>query len=238
MTSCGVFIIRERLRHRNLTTDPAFGEDMARIDDYKQALALGKKELSDKDLDQIAGYAGAKLHEGEKSHICLDFLDNEVLISWPDLEFSYKENPEKEVSIQEKILLLHYLNGAWASKGPAITGEWISFQEVPDGKFYLDAFHRRAKDPLVRAFGEKPELLERLAKKAFQAVPADQGDVSVVVQALPLVPVELIIWAGDDEFPPEGNILFDRSIIEIISAEDMAWLSGMIVYPLMGMAKG
>ena len=213
---------------------------MARIDDYKQALALGKKELSGKDPSLIAGYAGADMlgDEEENPCICLDFLNKEILVSWPDLEFSYNKTPEKEVSIQEKVLLLHYLYGAWAAKGPTVKGEWISFQEVPDGRFYLDAFHRRAKDPLVRVFGEKPELLERLAKESFHAVPADQGDISVVVQALPLVPVELIIWAGDDEFPPSGNILFDRSIIEIISAEDMAWLSGMVVYPLMGMAKG
>jgi hypothetical protein len=212
---------------------------MARIDDYKQALALGKNELSDKDPKLIAAYAGAEIRGGEKENscICLDFLNNEILISWPDLEFSYQENPEKEVSIQQQILLLHYLYGAWTTKGPTIKRQWISFQEVPDGKFYLDAFHRRAKNPLVQTFGEKPELLERLAKESFQAIPSDQGDISVVVRALPLVPVVLIIWAGDDEFPPEGNILFDRSIIEIISAEDMAWLSGMIVYPLMGMAK-
>lgn len=212
---------------------------MARIDDYKQALALGKGELSGKDPNEIAGYAGAEMRGGgeEDSCICFNFLNRQILISWPDIELSYSKTPEKEVSIQEKVLLLHYLHGAYASKGPTVTGEWISFQEVPDGKFYLDAFHRRARDPLIRAFGEKPELLERLAKEAFQAVSADQGDVSVVVQALPLVPIELIIWAGDDEFPPSGNILFDRSIIDIISAEDIAWLSGMIVYPLMGMAK-
>jgi hypothetical protein len=46
-----------------------------------------------------------------------------------------------------------------------------------------------------------------------------------------------MIWRGDDEFPPEGNILFDRSISHFLSAEDIAWLAGMIIYPLMGMAK-
>jgi len=230
------FIIRINLNDRG----PLFGETMARIDDYKQALALGKYELSGKDPNLIAGYAGADMRGGEEGNscICLDFLNEEILISWPDLEFSYSKTPEKEVSIQQKILLLHYLCGAWSSKGTPVKGDWISFQEVPDGKFYLDAFYRRARDPLVRTFGEKPGLLEILAKESFQAVPADQGDISVVVQALPLVPVTLIIWAGDDEFPPAGNILFDRNIIELISAEDMVWLSGMVVYPLMGMAKG
>ena len=60
----------------------------------------------------------------------------------------------------------------------------------------------------------------------------------MVVTALPLVPLALILWKGDDEFPPEGNILFDRSITSIFSAEDVAWLSGMVVYPLAGMARG
>ena len=73
--------------------------------------------------------------------------------------------------------------------------------------------------------------------ETFGAEPSDQGDVSVLVKALPLVPVALIIWKGDEEFPPEGNILFDRNILKMLSAEDIAWLSGMVVYPLMGMAK-
>ena len=212
---------------------------MPRIDDYKQALDLGKKDLADKSPDLLASSSGAMIGRDKQGNtsFSLDFLKREINISWPELAFSQKDS-DKELPIQEQILLLHYLGGAWSSKGAPIKGEWISFQEVPDGRFYLDAFHRRAKDPLVQTFGEKPELLERFAKESFQAVSSDQGDVSVIVQALPLVSVTLIVWAGDDEFPPEGNILFDRNVIEIISAEDIAWLSGMVVYPLMGMARG
>ena len=47
----------------------------------------------------------------------------------------------------------------------------------------------------------------------------------------------LILWKGDDEFPPEGSILFDRGINKILSAEDIAWLSGMVVYPLIAKIK-
>jgi hypothetical protein len=31
-------------------------------------------------------------------------------------------------------------------------------------------------------------------------------------------------------------VLFDQSIIGILSAEDVAWLSGMVVYPMIGRA--
>jgi hypothetical protein len=211
---------------------------MPRMDDYRQALELGKKALSGKNADLIARLSGAAVERSKEGDtlLFLDFLSKKIVISWPELEFSYKES-DGELSIQQCILLLHYLNGAWSSSGASITGEWISFQEVPDGKFYLDAFHRRAKNPLVQAFGNRPGLLVKLTKEAYGAVSADQGDVSVVVKALPLVPVALIIWKGDEEFPPEGNILFDRNVIEILSAEDMAWLSGMVIYPLMGMVR-
>jgi hypothetical protein len=207
---------------------------MARIDDYRAAVKLGKEALADKNPKRIADQSGAIFEpdsEG-KAILALDFLNRKIRITWPDCDISFIESGD-EVPIQQQVLLLHYLIGA---KGSGISGEWIAYQEVPDGKFYLDAFLRRAKNPMVQGFGMQPELLVKLATEVYGAKPFDQGDLSVVVQALPMVPVALILWKGDDEFPPEGTILFDRSISNILSAEDIAWLAGMIIYPLMGMA--
>jgi len=208
---------------------------MARIDDYKKAVELGKQDLSGQNPQQVTDQSGAVLETDTKGNpfLTLDFLGKRVGITWPDCVFSFVGSDD-EVSLQEQVLILHYLN---SPAGSRVVGEWIAYQEVPDGKFYLDAFYKRAKNPMVQAFGEKPELLLNLAAEAYGARPSDQGDVSVVVQAFPKVPVALIIWRGDDEFPPEGNILFDRSISGLLSAEDMAWLAGMIIYPLMGMAR-
>ncbi|UCF84874.1 MAG: DUF3786 domain-containing protein [Desulfobacteraceae bacterium] len=209
---------------------------MPRIDDYKKAVELGKKELQDKNPKRIGGLSGAEFETGSNGNavLTMDFLNRKVSITWPDLKIAFRDSGE-ELPIQQQVLLLHYLNG---SKGLLVTGEWIAYQEVPDGKFYLDAFLRRAKHPMVQGFGNQPELLVNLATEVYGARPLDQGDLSVIVQALPMVPVALILWKGDEEFPPEGTILFDRSISDILSAEDIAWLAGMIIYPLLGMAKG
>ena len=67
-------------------------------------------------------------------------------------------------------------------------------------------------------------------------IKGEEGDASLCFQAFPRVPVCLILWAEDDEFPPDGNLLFDASISKYLSAEDIAVLSGMVVYPLIGMA--
>ena len=208
---------------------------MARIDDYKAAVQLGRESLADRNPKGIADRSGANFEpDSERGAVfVLDFLNRRVRITWPECDISFADSGE-EVPIQQQVLLLHYLLG---SKGSAVSGDWIAYQEVPDGRFYLDAFLRRAKNPMVQGFGTQPELLVELARKAYGAQPFDQGDISVVVRALPRVPVALILWKGDDEFPPEGTILFDRSISDIFSAEDIAWLAGMIIYPLMGMAK-
>ncbi|MFC1819508.1 DUF3786 domain-containing protein [Thermodesulfobacteriota bacterium] len=211
---------------------------MPRIDDFKQARTLVKKELSDKEPDFIANFSGALFHSDhpDSGVFSLNFLNRKIAISWPALEFSYEGSTE-EISIQQQVLLLHYLYGTSSSSGAGTTGEWISFQDVPDGRFYMGAFIKRAKDPLLKTFGDNPKLMIDLASKAYGASPLDYGDFSVKLKALPLVPVALVLWEGDDDFPPEGNILFDKNIPKILSAEDIAWLAGMVVYPLMGMAN-
>ena len=209
---------------------------MARVDDYVKAVSLGKEELEGRDPKQIARRSGATCVEGTdgKSSLSIQFLNKKIYISWPELDFSYSAG-EKEVPIQQQVLLLHYLNQA---QDVEISGEWIAYQEIPDGKFYLDAFIRRAKNPMVQGFGSNPELMVKLTTEAYGATPMEQGDLAVTVQALPLIPVALILWRGDEEFTPEGTILFDRTVSRLLSAEDIAWLAGMIIYPLLGMASG
>jgi hypothetical protein len=211
---------------------------MPRIDDYQQALGLVREDLSGKDPDRIAEFSGVNLLQDSHGNrfFSLDFLNQGITVSWPDLVVSNKQ-AEGDVPIQQQVLLLHYLLGAVSARGPRLTGEWIAFQDIPDGRFYLDAFLKRAKVPLVSNFGDKPEKLVDLAVKAYGASPFDQGDFSVLVKALPLIHVALILWKGDEEFPPEGNVLFDQNISRILSAEDIAWLAGMIVYPLIAMAE-
>ncbi len=212
---------------------------MARLDDFEQALELGKRELAGKNPHLLARFSGTTIQRDEGGHpsLSLRFLGRPISIPWPGLEIRTQDNGGS-LSIQQQILIFHYLLGAWRSSGVKILGDWIAYREVPDGRFYLDAFLKRAQRPLVQAFGEQPERLVELAQSGYGARPFDQGDHSVIVHPLPLVPVALILWRGDEEFPPDGNILFDRSISSILSAEDIAWLAGMVVYPLVGMSVG
>jgi hypothetical protein len=210
---------------------------MARVDDFFMAREISKKELAGSDPEAIAKFSGADFGGDAANVFSFRFLNRDVAVSWPDMELSYP-GLEKEVPIQDQVLLLHYLKGTLNARTGGNTVEWVSFQDVPDGRFYLDAFLKRAKIPLVSTFGSNPKRLIELASDLYNAAPAEFGDSSVTINALPRVPVVLVLWECDDEFPPEGNILFERGISGILPAEDIAWLAGAVVYPLVGMAKG
>jgi hypothetical protein len=128
------------------------------------------------------------------------------------------------------ILILHYLskkiNGL-----PELTGDWVSFKELSGIEGYGLAFRKRAIEPIIRKYGSRPAelltVLERLPAKKVQT-----GDVSIVLEAFEGVPVLIELWASDEEFGPEANMLFDKSITGIFCTEDTVVLAGLVASAL------
>lgn len=210
---------------------------MARIDDYKESFRLAMERIRDADPERLARLAGAELrktHNGSSTELRLLFLNTPCLIAIgpQGVEIS-REGDEGEMPLPEKILISHYL--LHATGGPP-SGELIAFRQVPDGHFYDDAFKRRARDPLLMTFGNDPELLRECAPE-LGGTAIDTGDVGMVFRVFPNISIQLILWKGDEEFPPDAGILFDANIRRDLPAEDIAVMSGMLVYRLMGIAR-
>jgi hypothetical protein len=205
---------------------------MPRVDDFKNTLVIARGEYQTKDPKIMARDSGAVYQvEPGGAVLVLPFINREIKITWPGGEVITPEGT-RELSLQEQGLIMHYLTQA---SGAPLTKTWITFREIPSGEFYYSAFAKRAKDPLVQTFGKNPGLLLELGT-TMGGIKGEEGDASLCFQVFPLIPVCLILWAEDDEFPPDGNLLFDASISKYLSAEDIAVLSGMVVYPLIGLA--
>lgn len=199
---------------------------MARIDDYINAKKIAVDELSKKPIDATAGGAGFKI-QGENT-VRVPFLDRVYRVSFPDFEFKDEADEKKEVPIQEQVLILHYMVGVGDLK---LTGNWLSYREIPGASFYFSAFVKRAIDPLKKVFGQNISGLVKAAEN-IQGVAIATGNAGFEFQVFPKVPLRLILWEGDNEFPAEANILFDEIVGQILSPEDAAWLAGMLVYRL------
>jgi hypothetical protein len=46
---------------------------------------------------------------------------------------------------------------------------------------------------------------------------------------MPGVEVAFILWYGDDEFEPEGQILFDQNLMDIFTIKDLAVLGDVLM---------
>ena len=163
----------------------------------------------------------------EPNEIVINYLNQPYHITLPDVEISL-EDSKVEVALKDKILILHYFTEA---KGTPATGKLITYKQLPGGVSYFPAFSQRAIAPLVNHFGKNPELLIKAAAKLGDRG-ADYGDVSVNVNAFDHVPITLVLWRGDEELAPNGNILFDANISDYLSTEDITVLSEAIIWKI------
>lgn len=204
---------------------------MPRIDDYINAKKIAVEALSRVPFETILEQTG--FESASENTFRIPFLDRNYVVTYPQFEFKDSAAADQAVPLQEQVLILHYM---LAAEMPASSRHWISYREIPGAAFYFGAFVKRAVAPLKKVFGLNIAGFAKAARK-LNAAEIDHGDAGFEFRVLPAVSLRLIIWSGDEEFAPEANILFDKNIGRILSPEDVAWLAGMVVYRLIGLAR-
>ena len=193
---------------------------------FEFSYKLAQEQLSKiSDIQEQCRKSGAR-YVG-LNEIVINYLNQPYHITLPDAEI-LSEGSNLEVPLKDKILILHYFTLA---EGTPPTGILITYKQLPGGVSYFPAFSQRAIAPFVNHFGKKTELLIKAAAK-LGGHEADHGDVSVTVNAFDHVPITLVLWRGDEELAPNGNILFDANISDYLSTEDVTVLSETIIWKL------
>ena len=202
---------------------------------YSLAYKLGCEHLAKViDIKEQCLKSGAQyLKIDSKKAIIIEYLNQSYLISLLDTEISLL-NSEEPVPIKDKILILHYLTLAI---GTPLSDKLITYRELPEGFNYFSTFSQRAVKPILECFGREPQQLVNVAAK-LGGHKANYGDAAVIIDAFSRVPVTLVLWRGDEEFPPEGNILFDSTISDYLSLEDITVLCETIARRLIKLPGG
>ena len=203
---------------------------------YELAYKLAGEQLAKLDnigIGQQCLKSGARYQVIDSQKIIiLEYLNQSYQIVFPDIDISLIDS-EEEAPIRDKILILHYLTQA---KGTPITNKLITFRELPEGANYFPTFSKRAIKPLLDHFGREPERLIDTAEK-LGGHKVDYGDVAVTINAFSYVPITLVLWQGNKEFTPEGSILFDNTVSDYLSTEDINVLCETISWKLVKYLK-
>lgn len=195
----------------------------------------GEKEtwgiLSSLDSTEVEKRAGA-LFNPDASVYTMRCFNEDISISLNEMEIMASSplgihlvNELKEYS---RLSIVRYLAHA---KDSPLTGRLVSPTDLPGGDFFSKGAHVLPMDKITDCFEKRfDEFLN--AGKALGGSRAEYGDVSLRLFPFPRVPVFIILWAGDDEFPSMSSLLFDSSCISHM-AVDILWATAMMTIEMM-----
>ncbi len=213
------------MESKRITLSPQRAPDTG----FDLAYRLAREKLAETpDLEQLARRSDTQYEKSDsRRRLVVKYLNQLYSVTLPDAGITLM-NAEGETPIRDKILILHYLTRA---RGTPLSGKTINYKELPDGTTYFPTFYKRAIKPIVDNFGRAPQQLPDTAR-ALGGQKASFGDVAVTISAFSRVPVTFVLWRGDDEFPPEGNIMFDSTVPDYLSIEDVNVLCETIAWRL------
>ncbi len=96
--------------------------------------------------------------------------------------------------------------------------EWISEKDIPGGTTFFRGPH---EIPTVLITDRYRDDIEGFKIKSEQLLgsPLHLADAAFTFKITPRIPVAVLYWVGDDEFPAESKILYDKTIIGQLASD-------------------
>ena len=193
-------------------------------------------QYQEADPKEIAARLGISYDEEQKC-FTLKFLGTVYQISWPDFQVSHEADdmgfyPLETMTYARTLTIRFLLNGAEASG----TGKFKTYREMPWGEVYLRQFDGRCIKRLAFSYGNRIKDFQAIMEH-MHCVPVKHGDIAYQLEIFPDYLVQMILWEGDDEFPPSSQILFSDNFPISFQAEDMAVMGDVIIGSLKSFAK-
>ena len=107
-----------------------------------------------------------------------------------------------------QLFSVHYLLNARAIER---SNEWVSEKDLPGGATFFRGPHAIPTQLIAKRFGNATDQFERVCRQ-LQGVPLAMADAAFRFEISPRIPAAVLYWCGDDDFPAESKLLFDRTI--------------------------
>lgn len=193
-----------------------------------------RSTLRVQDPGLVAGRSGSSTLTVDPGRVELHLLFwNDVCIL-PFPELTCRNSSGESLSDFQQALLLYYLVTA---DGASLTGRWVSFAELPDGRMYDAAFQGYSGDVVAKRFGLNLDAFKSACSNAG-GIFIEIGSASFIFQPLPRVPLMATYWLGDDDFPSSCKILFDESASHYLPIDACAILGSMLTHTLVHHESG
>lgn len=151
--------------------------------------------------------------DGEKFKVTL--LGRAFAITHPEYSIT-PLNGGKVPPLPTQTFLLRYL---MESKDVPWAGDWKTFREMPWGEMYIKPYTGRVLTRAAFTFGTRIDAFRRAAEK-IGGIRLIHGDAGYQFNLVGSYQMQILAWEGDDEFPPNAQVLYSDNFAEGFAAED------------------
>ena len=126
--------------------------------------------------------------------------------------------------------LLRYL---LESKDVPAMGSWKTFREMPWGEMYIKPYTGRVLTRAAFTFGTRVAAFRAAAEK-MGALPLKHGDAGYQFNLIGGYQMQILVWEGDDEFPPNAQVIYSDNFAEGFAAEDRVVAGDILITTIKG----
>ena len=184
------------------------------IENHKEEVPFSYYEGLFRDLnpEEAVNRTGAKW-DGKEFYVNL--LGREFAISHPGYAIRALDGGAM-LPLPAQTFLLRYL---LESKAVAWSGEWKTFREMPWGEMYIKPYTGRVLTRAAFTFGTRVAAFQAACEK-MGATKVAHGDAGYQFRLIGGYEMQILVWEGDEEFPPNAQVLYSDNFAEGFSAED------------------
>jgi hypothetical protein len=113
------------------------------------------------------------------------------------------------------LFIIYYL---LKSKELEISNEWISEKDIPGGVTFFRGPHKIPTHLISNRYSNNIKEFRKRCEQ-LHGIPLDMADAAYSFKITSHISVAVLYWAGDDDFPPESKLLYDKTITEHLASD-------------------
>lgn len=188
------------------------------MDNYGKMLAAAQRRCAGYDMAALTAKPGV---EDAGTYLRTSFLSQEVLITKSDCAVTVDGRP---ANFGEGLSIYDWL----CDRKPyaAAAGEFCVVSSLP-GVVVSGTGLSMAMPKLARQVHERPEKFQTVME-SMDAKTEKLGDMGYKLNIFPDFPMCLKFYFGDEEFPPQLTLLWDKNSLQFVRYETLYYIAGCL----------
>ena len=179
------------------------------------------------DADEIRGrLSNVRFQNGA---FTLRMLGKTYVVAHPSGEIRPSEGGDLPALPTRTFLLRYLLEG----RDAAWSGGWKTFREMPWGEMYIKPYTGRVLNRAAFTFGTRLDAFRSACEK-MGATALNHGDAGYQFELLGDYRMQILVWEGDDEFPPNAQVLYSDNFADGFAAEDRVVAGDILISTVKG----